>query len=414
MAELIRGDSSKGIKNVGELALRISKFDSYRLFTLYENTIEKKVMDLSGGAKYYLVFKSTKKEIRIPEYETNGFFEVDKVNGCLLFKISKKNAEDILSMRTAGERVFHIIRVFEERDLYGRLLSVTDEVEVYNGKWGDDLDFSAYSLENKIDLLTKALAAQVDKNAKLLNDYNELLELYNNEVNKNATSEKEIETLRAETESLQTTLTEYLGDTYDGTVLSTNTKYIALESTLENISFTEEQYSNALNELMTKGEVNLTDIADTNDPRVDIKVEVSDDTDGLEIRVYRNDEYIGSAVYDEGLYKNRDADSGDVFKFVFVGMSTDKLNNISLVYEPAEDRSSEEVFISKPQMTSIDNIIHTDFSYSGNNNLSLGDISIDTPLASAINLNSVVMTATIKYNNPEDVDGNIGTFKCYI
>ena len=165
MAQLVTGDKTKGIKNIGELALRISKFDSYRLFTLYENIKERKVMDVSGNQKYYLVFKSPKKEIRIPEYDPKGFFEVDKVNGCVLFKITKKNAEDILSMKTAGEKIFHIIRVFEERDAFGKVLNITDEVEVYNGKWGDDNEFSAFSTENKVDLLSKALAAQIDKNA---------------------------------------------------------------------------------------------------------------------------------------------------------------------------------------------------------------------------------------------------------
>jgi hypothetical protein len=164
MAEIITGDITKGIKSVGELALRISRFDSYRLFTLYENVKERKVMNTSGEQKYYLVFKSPKKEIRIPEYDPKGFFEVDKVNGCVLFKITKKNAEDILSMKNAGEKIFHIIRVFEERDAFGKVLSVTDEVEVYNGKWGDDYDFSQFSTSNKVDLLTKALAAQIDRN----------------------------------------------------------------------------------------------------------------------------------------------------------------------------------------------------------------------------------------------------------
>ena len=31
MAQLVTGDKTKGIKNIGELVLRISKFDSYRL-----------------------------------------------------------------------------------------------------------------------------------------------------------------------------------------------------------------------------------------------------------------------------------------------------------------------------------------------------------------------------------------------
>lgn len=252
MAEVITGDTSKGIKSVGELALRISKFDSYRLFTLYENVKERKLMNVSGNQKYYLVFRSPKKEIRIPEYDPKGFFEVDKVNGCILFKITKKNAEDILSMKTAGERIFHIIRVFEERDEFGKVLNVTDEVEVYNGKWGDDYAFSTYSTENKVDLLTKSLAIQVDRNAKLLAQYNELSERYNKEVEKSTNLEKELVAMRAERDSLQTQINEYLGNTHDGTLLSTNTKYIALENTMNNISFTEEQLNDAINELMGK------------------------------------------------------------------------------------------------------------------------------------------------------------------
>ena len=257
MAEIITGDRTKGIKSVGELALRISKFDSYRLFTLYENVRERKVMDVSGNQKYYLVFKSPKKEIRIPEYDPKGFFEVDKVNGCVLFKITKKNAEDILSMKTAGEKIFHIIRVFEETDSFGKVLSVTDEVEVYSGKWGDDNDFATFSTENKVDLLTKSLAVQVDKNAKILNEYNDLLEKYNGEVKKTSELEKEIEMLRAEIDTLQTALNEYTGDTYDGTLLSTDTKYVAFENSLENVSFTEEQYNNAVKELLSKGSITL-------------------------------------------------------------------------------------------------------------------------------------------------------------
>lgn len=257
MAEIITGDRTKGIKNVGELALRISRFDSYRLFTLYENSKERKIMDVSGNQKYYLVFRSPNKEIRIPEYDPKGFFEVDKVNGCILFKITKKNAEDILGMKTGGEKIFYIIRVYEERDSFGRVLSVTDEVEVYHGKWGDDEEFTTFTTENKVDLLTKSLALQVEKNAEQLNEYRDLLEKYNSEVGKASELEKEIETLRGENSSLQTQINEYLGDTYDGTILSTDTKYIAFENTLENISFTEEQYKDALEELLSKGEVTI-------------------------------------------------------------------------------------------------------------------------------------------------------------
>ena len=276
MANIITGDTTKGIKGVGELALRISKFDSYRLFTLYENVRERKVMDVSGDQKYYLVFRSPKKEIRIPEYDPKGFFEVDKVNGCVLFKITKKNAEDILSMKTAGEKIFHIVRVFEERDEFGKVLNVTDEVEVYNGKWGDDYAFSTYSTENKVDLLTKALAAQVDKNAKLMGEYNELLEQYNAEVSKSSDLEKELEAMRDERDSLQAQLNEYTGNTYDGTLLSTDTKYIAFENTLNNISFTEEQYNTAMNNLMAKGEFKLSSL-ESDDLTVKLNASILDE-----------------------------------------------------------------------------------------------------------------------------------------
>jgi hypothetical protein len=154
--EIIKGDSSKDIKSGGELALRISRFDSYRLFTLYENVRERKLMNVSGNQKFYLVFRSSKKEVRIPEYEPNGFFEVDKVNGCILFKITKKNADDILSMNSSGEGIFHIIRVYEEVDFLGNVINVTDEVEEYNGRWGNDDAFNVFSTENKVDYLTKA------------------------------------------------------------------------------------------------------------------------------------------------------------------------------------------------------------------------------------------------------------------
>ena len=365
MAELITGDNTKGIKSVGELALRISKFDSYRLFTLYENVAERKVMDVSGDQKYYLVFKSPKKEIRIPEYDPKGFFEVDKVNGCILFKITKKNAEDILGMKTAGEKIFHIIRVFEEKDAFGKVLSVTDEVEVYHGKWGDDLAFSTFTTESKVDLLTKSLATQVDKNAKQLNEYKDLLEKYNNEIGKTSDLEKELESMRAERDSLQTQLNEYTGNTYDGTLLSTDTKYIAFEDTLDNITFTEEQYSKAMSEMMTKGEVDLSNV-DIDDPRITLNVQVVEkNMTDLKITVYKNDETLGSAVYGNPFEKTYDADHGDVFKFVCTGMTGEQPKTLTLEYKEdntgfdgAVNLSSKKAYVIKNSTTTLKGTIN--------------------------------------------------------
>ena len=318
-SNVVTGDSSKSIKSVGELALRISKFDSYRLFTLYEDIRSRKLMDVSGDQRYYLVFKSPKKEIRIPEYDPKGFFQVDKVNGCILFKITKKNAEDILSMRTAGENIFHIIRVFEERDIFGKVINVTDEVEVYNGKWGDDYEFSTFSTANKIDLLTKALAAQVDKNANLLKEYSELLEKYNDEVVKTSEFEKEIEKLRVNIDSLNLQLNEYTGNTYDGTLLSTDTKYIAFENTMNNVSFTEEQLSEAIKESMKDNwEIDNTE---GGEPMISLNVIVNEREKGLTIITRKNDKVIGSSTYDQELFKTVDVKHNDIFEFNYEGPS---------------------------------------------------------------------------------------------
>jgi hypothetical protein len=381
MANVITGDTTKGIKGIGELALRISRYDSYRLFTLYENVNDKKVMDVSGDQKHYLVFRSPKKEIRIPEYDPKGFFEVDKVNGCVLFKITKKNAEDILSMKTGGQKIFHIIRVFEEKDEFGKVLNVTDEVEVYNGRWGDDEDFSAYSTENKVDLLTKALAAQIDKNAKLLNEYNELLEKYNLEVNKISELEKELEELRAERDSLQTQLNEFMGSTYDGTLLSTDTKYIAFENTLDNVSFTEEQFNSAMNDLMTKGEIDLSGM-DLDNPRVELKVIVYDDIKNLKINTYQNNISVGVATYSQSFYKTVEISDKDVFKFECVGLKSEKPKKLYLSFAPTSNDYENVVSIKKQYV----------------------DVKTSDPTSNTCEINIAGI----------DVIGNIGLITCYI
>jgi hypothetical protein len=386
MAELITGDRTKGIKSVGELALRISKFDSYRLFTLYENVKERKVMDVSGDQKYYLVFKSPKKEIRIPEYDPKGFFEVDKVNGCILFKITKKNAEDILGMRNS-EKIFHIIRVFEERDKFGKVLSVTDEVEVYNGKWGDDYDFGTFNTNNKVDLLTKAVAVQVDKNANMLNEYNDLLGKYNDEIKKSTELEKELEGLRTQVNSLTTQLDEYTGSTYDGTILSTDTKYIAFENTLDNISFTEEAYSSTLKEAMSKDSVDLSDyneVDDRSESQITLAINVANNIEqDLKVTVFKNGEYIGDAINGENFNLIVDSKDRDQFKFECVGEKSIDNVSFNLKYEPIP-------------ATRYKNVIRITDSTSGGSDETKNILAI------------------VNYDEYDSVIGNVGTLTCSV
>ena len=350
MAEMVTGDTTKGIKRVGDLSLRISKFDSYRLFTLYEKYTddEKKLMNISGNQRYYLVFKSPKKEIRIPEFETNGSFEVDKSNGCVLFKITKKQAEDILSMKTSGERIFHIVRVFEDRDENGKVLAVTDEVEVYNGKWGDDSAFSSYNTDRQIETLNNILADITYKYDKLFQDYNDLNKMYNDEIERRSSLEKDLEAISVERDSLQAMLDEYTGNTYDGTLLSTDTKYIAFEETLDNISFTEDQYNQAMNDLMTKGEIDLTEY-DLDDPRIELEVKIYEDIKDLKINIYQNDISVGSAVYNQGFYKTVYINHEDVFRFECVGSYMDVNKYLTLSYDAISgDKYGNSVIIETP------------------------------------------------------------------
>ena len=405
MVEVIKGDNTKGIKSVGELALRISRFDSYRLFTLYENVRERKLMNISGNQKYYLVFKSPKKEIRIPEYDPKGFFEVDKVNGCVLFKITKKNAEDILSMKTAGEKIFHIIRVFEETDNFGRVINVTDEVEVYHGRWGDDEAFNTFTTENKVDLLTKALAAQVDKNQKLLDEYNKLLEDYNSEVNKTNEYEKERLTLRAEIDELQTLLNAYTADTYDGTILSTDTKYIALENSKDGAQFTEEQYKSAMSELLEKGSVDLSDsITDETEMRLRVVVGSGKNNrlEKLKVNIKKNGGNLGESSYGEGNEKDIYISVRDNDIFIF---------NI----ESKKDKNGNNLFTEENPVLA--KIIFKPIDMFG------GSITIDDEKIGVLESGKIAVkeikvpgsfTASVSFNGDDESLDNIGTLSCSI
>jgi hypothetical protein len=82
--------------------------------------------------------------------------------------------------------------------------------------------------------------------------------------------------MRSERDSLQTMLNEYTGNTHDGTLLSTDTKYIAFENTLNNISFTEEQYNAAMNNLMAKGEFKLSSL-ESDDLTVKLNASILDE-----------------------------------------------------------------------------------------------------------------------------------------
>jgi hypothetical protein len=148
---------------------------------------------------------------------------------------------------------------------------------------------------------------------------------------------------------------------------------------LDNISFTDEQFSNAINELMTKGEVDMTKV-DIDDPRIKLKVNIYDNViQDLKITVYRNDISIGSVMYDQGygLQKIVEANDGDTFKFVCTGATGNVERKLYLVYE-ISDNKTYEILISQINHTIPTNVnIYLNYE-DGKLNLINLDYNIDT------------------------------------
>lgn len=120
---------------IGETCLLLDPFDNYRLFTLYETYDKDKYLNMSDGQKLYIVFRQGSREIRIPEYSTDTFnIKIDKSKGQVLFKITKKQVEEIISLRS---KEFYITRVYETySSIDDSYISSSEEV-IFSGYWGE-------------------------------------------------------------------------------------------------------------------------------------------------------------------------------------------------------------------------------------------------------------------------------------
>jgi hypothetical protein len=220
-----------------------------------------------------------------------------------------------------------------------------------------------------------------------------LLEKYNDEVKKTSDLEKEAEALRAERDSLQSTLNDYLGSTYDGTVLSTDTKYIAFQNTLDNITLTEEQTAQMANELMTKGEFDMSNI-DIDEPRVELKISVPENIKDLKIELYKNGISMGTAAFNENINKILDVNDGDVFTFKCTGLPKNIIKHMCVTYAPSN--KNYDTTIDDNGVTLIAKAVK--FSKNSMQLISGGNNTI---------------TGTIDFTNIDPV-GNIGVINCYI
>ena len=251
MVVSVKGNSNSIVYGKGDICLKLNPFDNFRMFTLYEDwrNNDRKPIDLSNGQKIFLVFKSNKKEIRIPEYDlTNSDYTVDKVNGQVLFKISKKNAIDALAMDTD---IFYITRVYDIIDSTDQKVTSSEEEVLYTGKYKDEnsnsVDSYTAQLKNMMNIIEDR-----NEQIKSLQESNVELVKQNTDLSVQLTeTQEEMENLNSQISELETKLLKYeSGNEYEGTIITNDATHIIIsKADGGKLDYTDEQYANAIKDL---------------------------------------------------------------------------------------------------------------------------------------------------------------------
>lgn len=211
----------------GDTCLLINPFDTYHLFRIYNNwnTDSKSLLNLSdSGQKIFLIFKSNKTEIRIPEFDNSGStYSVDRTNGEVLFKITKENANNILAM---SSNTFYLTRLFEYYDGDGKLIYTSGEEVIFTGKWADESRWTSSSLTATIESLKKQLESansQINSLTRTVNEQRLQLESY---IEENQVLQERIAALESENEEIQRELSVYeSANEFTSVVISDNATY---------------------------------------------------------------------------------------------------------------------------------------------------------------------------------------------
>jgi hypothetical protein len=199
----------------GDGNIRISHFDDYFLFTLYDEKDGQNVpIDLSNVGTIYISFIGTTDEVKIPNY--TNVKDIHMAGGQVLFRISAAEGKRILRLNTSN--------FFISTKMIGENNTASDESVIYTGTFSSISDAAKQSLtsqlnkvktdltsqittltkENaslndtiksqsqKIDSLTVALTALTNSNAELTNELAELIKdlstVKQNEIQTRATS----------------------------------------------------------------------------------------------------------------------------------------------------------------------------------------------------------------------------------
>lgn len=223
----VSGTVNDTIYAKGDTCLLINPFDTYHLFRIYNNwnTDSKSLLNLSdSGQKIFLIFKSNKTEIRIPEFDNSGStYSVDRTNGEVLFKITKENANNILAM---SSNTFYLTRLFEYYDGDGKLIYTSGEEVIFTGKWADESRWSSSSLTAMIESLKKQLESANSQINSLTRTVNEQRLQLESSIEENQVLQERIEALESENEEIQRELSVYeSANEFTSVVISDNATY---------------------------------------------------------------------------------------------------------------------------------------------------------------------------------------------
>lgn len=125
----------------GEASIRISPFDDYFIFTLYDEIDgADSPIDLSNVGTIYMVFVGKNDEIRIPNY--TNVQDIDLSSGQVLFKISKNESQKILAL---SNRNFYISTMMTDPD------GDSDESVIYTGTFMSFEESAKVSLTQQLE-----------------------------------------------------------------------------------------------------------------------------------------------------------------------------------------------------------------------------------------------------------------------
>tara|TARA_R100001460_G_scaffold29359_3_gene58479 strand:+ start:9876 stop:10697 length:822 start_codon:yes stop_codon:yes gene_type:complete len=136
----------------GDGIIRISPFDDYVSFTLYEKRDGENVpIDLSNVGSLYISFIGENDEIRIKNF-TNAQ-EIDYAGGQVVFRIDTESSKRILELDNDN---FYISSVYEDPN------GDSDESVLYTGKFLSITDAAEQSLTSQINELNLQYTKEID------------------------------------------------------------------------------------------------------------------------------------------------------------------------------------------------------------------------------------------------------------